>query len=53
MLGTLGIYDFIWPPFGVDLRFELYENGKGEKFMRVSYNGKVILYFLTLEIMTS
>lgn len=41
LLGTLGVYDFTWPPFGADVRFELYENSKGEKFVRVSYEGEV------------
>lgn len=41
ILGTLGVYDFKWPPFGADMRFELYENSEGKKFVRVSYEGKV------------
>ncbi|KAL4216395.1 hypothetical protein ACF0H5_024121 [Mactra antiquata] len=40
LLGTLDIYDFTWPPFGSDVRFELYENADGNKFVRVSYNGQ-------------
>ncbi|XP_052789307.1 lysophosphatidic acid phosphatase type 6-like [Mya arenaria] len=40
LLGTLDVYDFTWPPFGSDVRFELYENRRGQKFVRVSYNGK-------------
>lgn len=40
LLGALEIYDFNWPPFGADLRMELYENEQKEKFVRVSYVGK-------------
>ncbi|XP_033730250.1 lysophosphatidic acid phosphatase type 6-like [Pecten maximus] len=40
MLGLLGIWDEQWPPYSVDLRFELYENEKNEKFIQVLYKGK-------------
>ena len=43
LLGTLDIFDFTWPPFGADIRLELYENRAGKQFIRVSYCGQVDL----------
>jgi acid phosphatase len=41
LLGLLDVYDFKWPPFGSYVIFETYENKEQQKFVRVSYNGKV------------
>ncbi|XP_060083776.1 lysophosphatidic acid phosphatase type 6-like [Ylistrum balloti] len=40
ILGLLDIWDNEWPPFSVDIRFELYENQNKEKFIQVIYKGK-------------
>ena len=41
LLGTLDVYDFKWPPFGSYVILETYENKEQQKYVRVSYNGKV------------
>lgn len=40
LIASLGFYDEKWPPFGADVRFELYEDGKKNKFVKVSYCGE-------------
>ncbi|KAH3867993.1 hypothetical protein DPMN_031129 [Dreissena polymorpha] len=39
LLGALDVYDYQWPPFGADIRLEVYRRD-GNQFIRVSYNGK-------------
>ena len=41
ILKSLGIFDNRWPPFCATIEFDLLENAKHEKFVKVSYCGEV------------
>ena len=41
LLAALDIYDKQWPPFGADMRFEIYEDSNKKEYIKVSYCGKV------------
>ena len=41
LVASLGFYDNRWPPFGADVRFELYEDVDKNEFIKVSYCGEV------------
>ena len=41
LIAALGFYDDRWPPFGADVRVELYEDDDKKQFIKVSYCGEV------------
>ena len=41
LLIALDIFDNKWPQYAADLRFELYDNTKGEHYVKILYCGKV------------
>ena len=41
LLKSLGIFDGAWPPYCSSVEFDLFENQSVEKFVTVSYCGKV------------
>lgn len=45
LLVAMGIYDWKWPPFAADIAFELYEDKKGEHWVKVQYLGEVSLFW--------
>ncbi|XP_064595846.1 lysophosphatidic acid phosphatase type 6-like [Liolophura sinensis] len=40
LLVAMGIYDGKWPPFAADIAIELYEDKKGEHWVKVQYLGE-------------
>jgi Histidine phosphatase superfamily (branch 2) len=54
LLIAMGCYDNKWPPYTADITFELYEDAERQRWVNVSYCGKVcnyMFYFdLTIEV---
>ena len=42
LMSALGIWDETWPPFGADIRLELWQSKSKNHFVRILYNGKVV-----------
>jgi len=42
LMSALGIWDETWPPFGADIRLELWQSKSKNHFVRILYNGKPV-----------
>lgn len=46
LLESTGLFNWQWPPFAADLRFELYEDDDKQHWVRVLYCGEVRYFFV-------